>query len=190
MQKLRLLSRAPWMYDYNLLVTAVNEIIDKLSVKIDIKHYEIKMDIDNLSFFKWKEVDFPYVQQTTIHNYDDLQQLLKTYELAHKDSKAIEKIIRDWNICVLNMEIHYEEKEKQEIIFKTLGSTVFKNEIKKTEDVEWGIVPLDKENDEKLKTDMEQPKKKGRPKKDLNKKQKDVEKNKWRRKVKNSWTKS
>lgn len=53
MQKLDYIRRAPGIGDYNRLVDAINQLIDKVREKKEVVHIAVEREVKDYSFFYW-----------------------------------------------------------------------------------------------------------------------------------------
>lgn len=138
MQKIRLISRQPGMYDYNIMATTINEIIDKLEKKKNIIQYHIEKEIKDFWFFKGNETKLPYKKEYTVNTYEDLENIKAIYAFSLKEMKELNELLKD-NSILLTLNIFWtfndkktEKEKKQEIALKTIDSGIINHPEEKT----------------------------------------------------------
>lgn len=142
MHKLEYIRRQPWIGDYNALVDAVNQLIDKIQEKKETVEINIEREVKDYSFFKWVEVDMPFEETFLLLKPEDVYEVFDRFVFTYKETNQINNAIIEWKIVSLNIkvtELVTEKEIKQEATFETV-TTVSVEELSK-------------------------PKKKGRPKK-------------------------
>ena len=125
MQKLDYIRRYPGIMDFNLMVDKINEIIDRLDKKIEIKEIVISREVKDFKFFNWDEVSLPYSATYTLSTVEDASKVFKLYALTYKEMNNISSVIEggDMVSLVINVTEEITEKEKkQEAIFETVES--------------------------------------------------------------------
>lgn len=123
MHKLDYIRRAPWIGDYNTLVDAVNEIIDRLNRKVEFQEIKIEREVKDFKFFNGEEQRLPFYSEHTLSSIEDASGVFKQYALTYKEMNSITKAIEEWKIVSLSVSVTEEvtEKEKkQEAIFETV----------------------------------------------------------------------
>lgn len=142
MHKVDYIRRQPWIGDYNALVDAVNQLIDKIQEKKETVEINIEREVKDYSFFKWVEVDMPFEETFLLLKPEDVYEVFDRFVFTYKETNQINDAIIGWKIVSLNIkvsELVTEKEIKQEATFETV-TTVSAEELSK-------------------------PKKKGRPKK-------------------------
>ena len=123
MQKLDYVRRRPWIADFNTMVDAINNIIDRLNKKIEIEEVTIAREIKDFKFFNGEEVSLPYNTTHTLSSTEDASEVFKLYALTYKEMSNITKLIQEGKVVslVINVTEEVTEKEKkQEVIFETI----------------------------------------------------------------------
>lgn len=123
MHKLDYIRRAPGIGDFNTLVDAVNEIIDRLNKKVEFQEIKVAREVKDYKFFNWEEMWLPFHAEHTIASIEDASGVFKQYALTYKEMNSITKAIEEWKIVSLSIDVTEEvtEKEKkQEAIFETV----------------------------------------------------------------------
>lgn len=123
MDKLNLLMRAPWMWDYNNVVSKINEIIDYITRKVERKDIQIVKCVKDYHFFKWKKVDLPYQSDYIITTLEELYDVLSKYNIEREISTLLIDLVNDWTIVNLSISITEditEKDKKQMATFETI----------------------------------------------------------------------
>ena len=123
MQRLDYVRRRPWIADFNNMVDAINNIIDRLNKKIEIEEVTIDREVKDFKFFNGEEVLLPYSVTHTLSSAEDASEVFKLYALTFKEMNNITKLIQEGKVVSLTINVTEEvtEKEKkQEIIFETI----------------------------------------------------------------------
>lgn len=142
MHKVDYIRRQPWIGDYNALVDAVNQLIDKIQEKKETIEINIEREVKDYSFFKWVEVDIPFEETFLLLKPEDVYEVFDRFVFTYKETNQINNAIIEWKIVSLNIkvtELVTEKEIKQEATFETITT-----------------VPTE---------ELSKPKKKGRPKK-------------------------
>lgn len=125
MRKLDYIRRQPWMSDYNALVEAINQVIDRLNARVEIENVTIEREVKDFKFFNWEEVKLPYEATYTLLDVHDATEVFDKYVFTYKEMHKINDIIIKWNIVSLTVKVTEEitEKDKQqEAMFETVQS--------------------------------------------------------------------
>ena len=123
--KLANIRRAPWINDYNLLVDAVNSIIDRLNSKIEIENVNIYREVKDFKFFNGEETKLPYHSAHTISSVEDATKLFAQYTFTYKEMKEINDLVIQGKVVSLTIDVVEEvteKEEKQEAIFEKVES--------------------------------------------------------------------
>ena len=123
MDKLNVLMRQPWMWDYNNIVSKVNEIIDYITRKVERKDVQITKCVKDYHFFKGKKVDLPYQSDYVITTLDELYDVLNKYNIEREISTSLIDLVNDWTIVNLSISITEDitEKDKKQLAnFETI----------------------------------------------------------------------
>jgi len=123
MDKLNMIMRLPWMWDYNNLVLKINEIIDYITREIKHQDIQITKCVKDYHFFKGNKVDLPYEKSYVITSLEDLYKILDTYNIEKEMSSSLIDMVNEW--VIVNLWIHIEEditeKDKKQLAnFETI----------------------------------------------------------------------
>lgn len=141
----------PTMTDYNMLVDTINAIITRLQSKREVVPVNINREVKDFTFFQWRETKLPYTSTYLLLSPEDAYNVFDRYELTYKETSLINRIITEWNIVSLDInvkEIKTKKDKKQEVMFDTIESVITENNLK---------IPAIKNN--KKKTKEENPRK-------------------------------
>lgn len=125
MQKISYIRRQPWIGDYNALVDAVNQLIDKIQEKKDVVEITIDREVKDYSFFKWNEIELPYINTFLLIKPEDVYEVFDRFVFTYKETNQINDAILEWKIVSLTIraiELVTEKEKKQEITFETINS--------------------------------------------------------------------
>lgn len=123
--KLANIRRNPGISDYNLLVDAVNSIIDRLNSKIEIENVSIERQVKDFKFFNWEEVRLPYHSVHTISSVEDATKVFAQYTFTYKEMKEINDLVIQGKVVSLTIDVVEEiteKEEKQEALFESVES--------------------------------------------------------------------
>ena len=123
----------PGILDYNRLVDAINELIDKVNAKVEIEEVTIERQVKDFNFFNWEEVKLPYKWEHTITDVEDAQKVFGKYAFSYKEMKQINDLILHGKIVslIVNVAEEVTEKDKkQEVMFDKVETIDFKKPVK------------------------------------------------------------
>lgn len=126
MQRLDYIRRSPGIGDYNRLVDAINQLIDKVREKKEVVHIAVEREVKDYSFFYWGEVDLPFTANYLITTLEDAIQLFWAYAFTFKETTQINDAIMHWNIVAVDINVTEkvtEKEKKQEAVFETIEAT-------------------------------------------------------------------
>lgn len=121
MRKLDYVRRAPGISDYNSLVEAVNQIIDRLNAKVEIEEVTIERQVKDFKFFNGEEHRLPFHTTHTLTSIDDATKIFNSYTLSYKEMKQINDLLAEGRVVSLIIDVIEEvteKDEKQEVIFE------------------------------------------------------------------------
>lgn len=132
MQYLTPIRRFPGIGDYNILVDAINQLIDIVEKKKEVIPVSIEREVKDYSFFLWNEMELPYEADFIITSPEDAAEVFWAYALTYKETAEINNIIIKWNIAALHISVTEkvsEKEKKQEAVFETI-ETINVEEVK------------------------------------------------------------
>ena len=125
MHKLEYLRRDPRLWDYNALIEAVNQIIDKINSKLEIESIEITREVKDFKFFNGEEVILPFKTTYSITTTEDASNVFSKYAFTYKEMNKINDAIIKWKVVALTIkvtELVTEKDKKQEQMFQVVES--------------------------------------------------------------------
>lgn len=111
------------MWDYNNIVSKVNEIIDYITRKVERKDVQITKCVKDYHFFKEEKVDLPYQSDYVITTLDELYDVLNKYNIEREISTSLIDLVNNWTIVNLSISITEDitEKDKKQLAaFETI----------------------------------------------------------------------
>lgn len=117
--KVSYIRRAPGIGDYNVLVDAINYLIDKVGERREVVPITISREVKDFSFFHWNETSLPYNYNYIIVTPEDATNIFKEYALTYKETSSINDAIVKWKIVALEInvtELVVQKEKKQDIL--------------------------------------------------------------------------